>query len=94
MYILSGAFGLSSGAASADCGGNAEIAIPKPTLLVAAHERSEQAYPAIRAGLRAARQISHCRRNGEISAGANGLLRSRRSVEGSTSATGSKAGMA
>ena len=50
--------------------------------------------PAIRAGLRAARQISHCRRHGAMSDGANGSLRSKRSSHGRTSATGRNAGSA
>ena len=50
-------------------------------------------HPAIRAGLRAARQMSHCRRHAGISRGANGSLRSSRSSEGRTNAIGRKAGM-
>ena len=52
-------------------------------------------YPKMRDGRRAARQISHCRRQGAISTGANGSksLRSMRVSVGPTSATGSSAGM-
>ncbi len=60
----------------------------------ASRSESQLLTPAIRAGLRAARQISHCRRHGEISAGAKGSQRSKRSSDGRTSATGRNAGNA
>ena len=47
-------------------------------------------YRVIRAGLRAARQISHCRRHGAISVGANGSLRPAGRAIGPTSASGSR----
>src|SRR6185437_15629609 len=49
---------------------------------------------AMRAGSRAARQISHCRRHGGMSTGENASRRSKRRSNGPTGATGRNAGSA